>query len=125
MIHLRSASITFKSALQSSFASSSTSFVDNADLAFPQIASSTITLVILTKDCLSRTPFLPPFSHILESAFVKSIEYAKLNSKIVVLHPFNKNNPFPPVESQPSSIRDIFVDKAITFLSGIFTSHNT
>ena len=48
------------------------------------------------------------------------VKQAAALSKVIMLHILHKDNPFPSIAEQPDSIRYLFLDKAITFIPGIF-----
>jgi hypothetical protein len=69
------------------------------------IHKSLVVVVILSVDALKIQGLL------------KSIETAG-TKRILLVHQFVKENPFPVVSEQPVAIQDLFHEKAITYLPG-------
>jgi hypothetical protein len=72
------------------------------------VADSYVVLVLLSAGCL-RT-----------KSFVYAMECAKMYSSVTVklVHVWSQDYPFPSVSEQPDAVKDLFLEKVITYLEG-------
>jgi hypothetical protein len=108
--------------LQSQFPEQAVSFLEVPSKipdSLATIDSSFITVVILTANCLQGNTSDYSPTYLPELSFVSCIEHAQLTSKVTLLHVLHKNNPFPSITEQPVTLRDVFMDKAVTYLKGM------